>query len=106
MDELHAGGDQLLVLGLDVAHLERQHAARPPRASGCLGQEQRETVLVLHGRGPPLWDLELELEPERLDVPIARFLAIGHRDRQVIELDHASSDGRAVMRSRLTAYPS
>src|SRR6267142_5219226 len=93
MDKLHPGGHQLLVLGLDVADLERQNAAWPPRSARRLGEEQREAELVLHGRGAPLWNLELELEPERLDVPVARLLAVGHRDRQVVELDHASSVG-------------
>src|SRR5690242_3054660 len=42
MDELYAGRRQLLVLGFDVTHLERQHAARSPRASRGLGEKQGE----------------------------------------------------------------
>src|SRR2546425_12633720 len=48
MAELHAGRDELAMLGLDVVDLERQDAARPPRPSGRFGEEQREAELVLH----------------------------------------------------------
>src|SRR5262249_37346711 len=88
-----AGGHQLLVLGLDVADLKRQDAARAPGPPRRLGEEQREAELVLHRRGAPLWNLELELEPERRDVPVTRLLAVGHRVREVGELDHSSRCG-------------
>src|SRR5512138_2071753 len=60
MNELYTRRAQLLVLGLDVPDLERQHTARPARAPGRLGEKQREIELVLHGDRRPLGDLELE----------------------------------------------
>src|SRR5262245_44174622 len=94
MDRLYTRLAQLLVLGLDVPDLERQHAARPPRPSGRLGEEQREIELVLDGGRPPLGDLELELQPERLRVPLTRLVTVAHRDREVVQLDHAPSPWR------------
>src|SRR4029453_17752258 len=100
MDELYTPRPQLLVLGLDVPDLERQHAARPPRPSGRLGEEQREIELVLHRRRPPLGDLELELQPERLHVPLTRLVTVAHRDREVVQLDHAPSPWRGQHTTR------
>src|SRR5262245_10200560 len=94
MDKLYTRLAQLLVLGLDVPDLERQHAARPPRASGRLGEEQREIELVLDGRRAPLGDLELELQPERLRVPLTRLITVAHGDREVVQLDHLPSPWR------------
>src|SRR6185503_1564344 len=94
MNELYTRRAQLLVLGLDVPDLEGQHAARPPGPSGRLGEEQREIELVLHGNRRPLGDLELELQPERAHVPLTRLLTIAHRDREVVQLDHAPSPWR------------
>src|SRR5262245_27968251 len=91
MDKLYTRLAQLLVVGLDVADLERQHAARPSRPAGRLGEEQREIELVLDGHRPSLGDLELELQPERLRVPLTRLVTVAHCDREVVQLDHAPS---------------
>src|SRR6266850_1808546 len=100
MVELYTRRAQRLVLGLDVADLERQHAARPPRSAGRLGEEQRETELVLYRGGPPLGDLELELQPERLHVPLTRLVTVAHRDREVVQLDHEPSPWRGQHTTR------
>src|SRR5262245_46516066 len=94
MNEFYTRRAQLLELGLDVPDLERQHAARPPRPAGRLGEEQREIELVLYGNRPPLGDLELELQPERVHVPLTRLLTVAHRDGEVVQLDHAPSPWR------------
>src|SRR5262245_18233420 len=94
MNELYTRRAQLLVLGLHVRHLERQHAARPPRTSGRLGEDQREIELVLHGNRPPLGDLELQLQPERVHVPLTRRFTVAHRDGEVVQLDHSPSPWR------------
>src|SRR5262249_22478801 len=90
MDKLYTRLAQLLVLGLDVPDLERQHAARPPRPSGRLGEEQREIELVLDGGRPPLGDLELEL----LRLPLTRLGTVPHRQRALVQLDHPPAPGR------------
>src|SRR5437867_9824120 len=88
MDERHRGLGQVAIQALDVTDLERQHAARPARPAGRLGEEQREVELVLHRDRATLGNLELELQPERRDVPVTRLLAVTHGDREVVELDH------------------
>src|SRR4030095_2219895 len=93
MDERYTRRAQRLVVGLDVGDLERQHAAPPPRSSGRLGEEQREIELVLHRSGPPLGDLEFELQPERLYVPLTRLATVAHRDREALKLDHPPPRG-------------
>src|SRR6266700_4169764 len=83
MREGDPGGGQLAVFGVDVVDPDRE---RDPGAGGDLAliEKDREVGVVAHRGGPALGDLEFDFELEMAPVPVARFLPITDRQRQVI----------------------
>jgi hypothetical protein len=53
-----------------------------------LVKKDRQVGVVAHRGGLAVRDLEFDLETEVLPVPIARFLPVADRQRQMIETDH------------------
>src|SRR5205814_10183415 len=64
----------------------------------CLLEEDREIIAVLHRDGLPSGNLELDLQAERPDVPVARPPRVRDRNREVIELDHEMTSLRDLDR--------
>jgi hypothetical protein len=69
-------------------NVRTQLSARPARRPR---HEEREARLVLERGRPAVRDLELDLQPEVPDVPVARRAPVAHDDREVIELRHAGA---------------
>ncbi len=75
--------------GVDIVDLEpHRHAVR--RNAGLLLQEDCEPFAVVQCGRAAVGNLELDLEPERRDIPVARALEIADGEIEMIELHHRS----------------
>src|SRR5882757_3052833 len=79
---------------VDIVDLEPQRGAvrGDPR---LFLQEDREALAILQRHGAAGGDLELDLETERGDVPVARAVKVAHREVEVVELHH---DAKRLMK--------
>ena len=62
---------------------------------GLFLQEDREALAVLQRHRAAVGDLELDLEAERRDVPVARPVEVADRQVEMVELHH---DAKRLMK--------
>src|SRR5438876_5534529 len=82
MNKGYADGDERLVPGLDIVHLDGKRNARTFRDLPFI-EKNRQVSVVAHRRRFPVGDFELYFEAQMIFVPIARFPPIVNRQRQV-----------------------
>ncbi len=87
MHEGDPGRGELTIFRVDIIDLDREG---DPGAGDDLAliEKDRQVGIVAHRGGLAVGDLEFDLETEMAPVPVARFLPVADRQRQVIETDH------------------
>src|SRR4030095_13753014 len=90
MGELDSPCGPVIKRGVDVGNLKPQSALVRHHGRSNLLKEDREVAGVLERDRLPVWDLELNLEAKRANVPVATPSQLGHRDPEVVDLDHGS----------------
>ena len=74
--------------GVNLGNLKPEGAAIWPDRVADLLEEDREIGAVLERDRLSIRNLELDLQPERADLPVAGASQVCHRDPEMVELHH------------------